>query len=220
MVIGQTAGMVGHDIRNPLQAITSDIYLAMTELSEMPEGKAKEGIKESLEGVAKNVEYINKIVQDLQDYAKPNVPVAKETDLEELCQTVLFKNGVPKNIEATCNINDDSKKIITDQSMLQRILSNLANNAVQAMPKGGKITLSAHGEAGSTVIEVQDSGGGISEEVKSKLFKPLFTTKAKGQGFGLAVVKRLTEALGGTVTYESELGKGTTFIIHLPPPKS
>lgn len=103
--------------------------------------------------------------------------------------------------------------------MLQRILSNLVSNAVQAMPSGGKLTLFAYEEAGSTVIVVQDNGVGIPEEVKSKLFAPLFTTKAKGQGFGLAVVKRLTEAMSGTVTYESAQNKGTKFIIRLPPPK-
>jgi two-component system CheB/CheR fusion protein len=217
--IGKTAGMVGHDIRNPLQAIASDVYLAKADLAEVPEGKAKEGIKESLDGVEKNVEYINKIVQDLQDYAKPNVPVAKETDLEALCQAVLFKNGVPENIAADYNVNSNVKRIITDESMLQRILSNLVNNAVQAMPNGGKLTLSAQEEAGNTVIEVKDSGVGIPENIKPKLFTPLFTTKAKGQGFGLAVVKRLTQALGGTVTFESEVGNGTKFIIRLPPQK-
>jgi two-component system CheB/CheR fusion protein len=215
--IGKTAGMVGHDIRNPLQAIASDIYLAKTELPEIPDGKAKEGIKESLDGVEKNVEYINKIVQDLQDYAKPNIPNAKETDLEALCKEVLFKNKLPENIKATCVVNVKAKKIVTDQSMLRRVLSNLINNAVQAMPEGGKLQVSAYQDAKNTVIEVQDSGVGIPEEVKSKLFTPLFTTKPKGQGFGLAVVKRLTEAIGGTVTYESELGKGTKFTLLLPP---
>ena len=209
--------MVGHDIRNPLQAIASDIYLAKTELPEIPDGKAKEGIKESLDGVEKNVEYINKIVQDLQDYAKPNIPNAKETDLEALCKEVLFKNKLPENIKATCVVNVKAKKIVTDQSMLRRVLSNLINNAVQAMPEGGKLQVSAYQDAKNTVIEVQDSGVGIPEEVKSKLFTPLFTTKPKGQGFGLAVVKRLTEAIGGTVTYESELGKGTKFTLRLPP---
>jgi two-component system CheB/CheR fusion protein len=217
--IGKTAGMVGHDIRNPLQAIASDIYLAKTELPEIPDSKAKEGIKESLDGVEKNVEYINKIVQDLQDYAKPNMPVAKETDLEALCKEVLFKNRLPENINATCVVNVKAKKIVTDQSMLRRVLSNLVSNSVQAMPEGGKLQVSAYQDAKNTVIEVQDSGVGIPEEVKSKLFTPLFTTKPKGQGFGLAVVKRLTEALGGTVTFESELGKGTKFIIRLPPPR-
>ncbi len=218
--IGKTAGMVGHDIRNPLQSIVSDIYLAKNELSEMPEGKAKEGIKESLEGVEKNVEYINKIVQDLQDYARPNVPVAKETDLEALCQEVVKNGGIPENINAACKINTNAKKIITDQSMLQRILSNLVNNSVQAMPRGGKLEVFAYLDADCTVIEVQDSGGGIPEEARSRLFTPLFTTKAKGQGFGLAVVKRLTETLGGTVTFESQEGKSTKFTVRLPPPKN
>ena len=66
------------------------------------------------------------------------------------------------------------------------------------------------------MITIQDTGVGIPEEVRPKLFTPLFTTKSKGQGFGLAVVKRMTEALGGTVTFESEAGKGTKFIISLP----
>ncbi len=70
-----------------------------------------------------------------------------------------------------------------------------------------------------SVITVEDTGVGIPESVKNKLFTPMFTTKAKGQGFGLAVIKRMTEALGGTVTFESQEGKGTKFIIRLPPPK-
>ena len=84
------------------------------------------------------------------------------------------------------------------------------------MPKGGKLTIHAYKEADDAVIAVKDTGGGIPEAAKSKLFTPMFTTKAKGQGFGLPVIKRMTEALGGTVTFESEEGKGTTFIVRLP----
>ena len=84
------------------------------------------------------------------------------------------------------------------------------------MPNGGKLTLYAYQEANDTVITVEDTGLGIPEEVKPKLFTPLFTTKSKGQGFGLAVVKRMTEALEGTVTFESESGKGTVFMVRLP----
>jgi two-component system, NtrC family, nitrogen regulation sensor histidine kinase NtrY len=84
------------------------------------------------------------------------------------------------------------------------------------MPDGGKLVVQVHREPHEVVITVQDSGLGISEDLKDKLFTPLFTTKAKGQGFGLAVVKRLTEALGGTVTFESEKGKGTKFVVRLP----
>ncbi len=217
--IGVTAGMVGHDIRNPLQAITSDIYLIKSDIDSAPKCIEKENIKESLSGIEKNVEYINKIVQDLQDYAKTITPSAQKVDLSGLCEEVLFKNGIPKNIQAVCKVGSEASKITSDSALLKRILSNLTSNAVQAMPEGGKLTLAAYKNEGDVVITVEDTGVGIAKEVKEKLFTPMFTTKARGQGFGLAVVKRMTEALGGSVTYESEVGKGTKFIIRLPPPQ-
>ena len=88
------------------------------------------------------------------------------------------------------------------------------------MPNGGELTLMRTQEASDIVITVQDTGVGIPEEVKPKLFTPLFTTKSKGQGLGLAVVKRMTEALNGTVTFESKEGNGTTFIVRLPPQRT
>jgi signal transduction histidine kinase len=87
------------------------------------------------------------------------------------------------------------------------------------MPKGGNLSIYAYRKGGGLVIEVQDTGEGIPNEVKNKLFTPMFTTKSKGQGFGLAVVKRITESMNGTVSFESEQGKGTKFIVRLPPPK-
>ncbi|MGA3059396.1 MAG: CheR family methyltransferase, partial [Candidatus Bathyarchaeia archaeon] len=211
--IGATAGMVGHDIRNPLQAIASDVYLVKSDLSVVPEGEVKEGMKESLEGIEKNIEYINKIVQDLQDFVRPLKPTVQKTDLEALCREVLFENGVPKNIDATCRVEKEAKKLIADPAMLKRILSNLVNNAVQSMPEGGKLDIHAFQDAGEVVINVQDTGVGIPKAIRPKLFTPLFTTKSKGQGFGLAVIKRMTEALGGTVSFESKVGKGNKFII-------
>jgi PAS domain S-box-containing protein len=214
--IGATAGMVGHDIRNPLQAITSDVYLARTDLATIPEGEDKESIKESLEGIASNVDYINKIVQDLQDFAKPINPVVEEVDFGGLCKEILSNNGVPKNIKSSWKAELGTKKMMSDPDLLKRILSNLVTNAVQAMPQGGKLDICSLKEAGDTVIIVQDTGVGIPQEVRAKLFTPLFTTKSKGQGFGLAVVKRMTEALGGSISFESEIGKGTKFIIRFP----
>jgi len=107
-------------------------------------------------------------------------------------------------------------KLKTDAAYLKRILTNLINNAVQAMPQGGKLTIMATAENGVVALSVEDTGEGIAEETKLRLFTPLVTTKSKGQGFGLAVVKRLTEALGGTVRFDSELGKGTRFTVELP----
>jgi PAS domain S-box-containing protein len=214
--IGQTAGMVGHDIRNPLQAIASDVYLLKTDLATMLECEIKQSVKESLEGIEKNVYYINKIVLDLQDFARPLNLHVKETDLKLVIDEVLRKNGLPQNVIVDVQIGTAAEKFMTDPTFINRIIQNLVNNAVQAMPKGGNLTISTYKESNDTVMSVKDTGVGIPEAVKSKLFTPMFTTKSKGQGFGLAVVKRMTEALGGTVSFESQEGKGTTFKVCLP----
>ena len=104
----------------------------------------------------------------------------------------------------------------TDPLYLKRILTNLTSNAVQAMPNGGKIAITATCKNNKVLITVADTGPGIPDEVKNKLFNPLFTTKAKGQGLGLAIVKKLTEALNGKVTVETQIGKGTQFIVEFP----
>jgi PAS domain S-box-containing protein len=214
--IGATAGMVGHDIRNPLQAITSDVYLAKSDLSPLEDSEEKKNALESLSEIENNVIYINKIVQDLQDFARPLNPIAKETNLKNLIEDLVKKNGIPKHIKVGIKVQNKAVHIVADPEIIRRALANLVNNAVQAMPEGGKLNIQANKETNDTVITVQDTGVGIPEEVRPKLFTPLFTTKSKGQGFGLAVVKRMTESMGGTVTFESELGKGTKFIIRLP----
>lgn len=214
--IGATAGMVGHDIRNPLQAITSDVYLAKTELAALQESEETKNAIESLDEIEKNIGYINKIVADLQDYARPITPAAKETDLEAICEEVLLKSDLPKTIKSSCKVDKAAKQVLADPELLRRVISNLVANAVQAMPKGGKLSINAYREEDNVVIEVLDTGVGIPEEVKPKLFTPLFTTKSKGQGFGLAVVKRVTESMNGTVSFESEQGKRTTFILRFP----
>ncbi|MGA2682077.1 MAG: PAS domain S-box protein [Candidatus Bathyarchaeia archaeon] len=217
--IGATAGMVGHDIRNPLQAITGDVFLAKTDLTSLPESEEKNSALESLQEIEKNVDYINKIVADLQDFARPLKPIVEETDLKRIIGDLLKKNGLPRNIKATVKVENDAGKVLADSTFINRILYNLVTNAVQAMPKGGKLTIHAYKEANDVLITVKDTGVGIPENVKDKLFTPMFTTKSKGQGFGLPVIKRMTESLGGTVTFDSQEGKGTTFIVRLPPKK-
>jgi PAS domain S-box-containing protein len=214
--IGATAGMVGHDIRNPLQAIISDVYLAKTELTLIPESEEKRNVLESLKEIEKNTDYINKIVADLQDFARPLNPQAEEADVKLIINDLLIKNGLPESIKVSVKVESDASKVFADSSFINRIMYNLVTNSIQAMPKGGKLTIHAFKDANDFVLTVKDSGVGIPEKVRSKLFTPMFTTKSKGQGFGLAVIKRMTEASGGTVAFESEEGKGTTFIVRLP----
>jgi len=217
--IGATAGMVGHDIRNPLQAITSDVFLVKTELASISDSEEKKNVLESMVEIEKNIDYINKIVQDLQDFARPLNPKIEESDLKTIVKTLTTKNGLPKNIKVSVEISDEASKVKADSYYLNRILYNLVTNAVQAMPNGGKLTIAAHKEANDTVLSIIDTGVGIPKEIHDKMFTLMFTTKSKGQGFGLPVVKRMTETLGGTVTFESQAGNGTTFTVRLPPKK-
>ena len=215
--IGATAGMVGHDIRNPLQAITGDVYLAKTELVSLPESEEKKNIQESLIEIEKNVDYINKIVQDLQDFARPLNPHTEAVDIKLIINEFLAKTVLPESVKVSVKVEPEASKVLADSTYINRIIYNLVTNAVQAMPNGGKLTIHAYKDADDVLLTVKDTGVGIPENVKGKLFTPMFTTKSKGQGFGLAVIKRMTEALGGTVSLESQVGKGTTFTIRLPP---
>ena len=107
-------------------------------------------------------------------------------------------------------------KIILDRTLFRRVLTNLIVNAVQAMPQGGKLTITASKEGESLTVTVQDTGVGIAQETLARIFSPFFTTKAKGQGLGLAVCRRLVEAQDGTITVKSELGKGSAFTFTIP----
>ena len=214
--IGETAGMVGHDLRNPLQTIVSELYLAEAELKEVPEGQMKISLQENLDSISEQTSYMDKIVSDLQTFVKP-VEVHKQiVNLKELTNSTMAQVSIPNNILTTMQI-EDRLMANTDPQLLKRVLINLITNSVQAMPQGGELTIKSFTNAGGHAeIEVEDTGEGISEEIKPKIFTPLFTTKSKGQGFGLAVCKRVIEAQGGTIGFESQVGRGTKFIIRLP----
>jgi two-component system, cell cycle sensor histidine kinase and response regulator CckA len=220
--IGRTAGMVGHDIRNPLQAIVCDLYLAKTELINLHDSESKAKAIESLDEIQANVDYINKIVQDLQDFGRILNPCIEEANIQLIIDDVLASQRIPENIHIVINVEENSQIVILDPDFIKRIADNLILNAIQAMPNGGKLTVEAKKDkqTNDILLIVDDTGIGIPESIKSEMFTPMFTTKSKGQGFGLAVVKRMVEALGGTVTFESEAGKGTKFIVRFPPPKS
>jgi signal transduction histidine kinase len=162
-----------------------------------------------------SLDYIDKIVADLQDYARPIKPAIQKLELEKIMKSLLQIN-IPRNIQVSYKINTDAKVINADFVLLKRILNNLVINAIQAMPDGGKLSINTRRELRNIVISVEDTGFGIPDHAKPSIFKPMFTTKAKGQGFGLVVVKRLTEVQGGTVNFESEIGKGAKFMVSLP----
>ena len=152
----------------------------------------------------------------MQDFARPLKPELVEVELCSAIPQLVATVNVPDNVEAKVECDNDMPITKLDLTFLKRILVNLTTNAVQAMPNGGKLTIKAGQEAKTVFITDFDTGVGIPDEIKPKIFQPLMTTKSKGQGFGLAVVKRLVEAQGGLITFESVLGKGTDFKITFP----
>lgn len=213
--IGETTAMVGHDMRNPLQAMTGALYLAKKlSRSERVEGR-KEAV-ELLDTIDDQILYMDKIVSDLQSYAGPVEAEPVETNLPNLVREVISNAHVPGNVETHVEVQEDLSSVMVDRTLLQRVLANLIINAVQSMPKGGNVTVTAYKEQESVTVTVEDTGEGIARENLENIFNPFFTTKAKGQGLGLAVCKRLVEAQNGTITVTSEVGKGSTFTLKIP----
>ena len=144
VAIGQMARMVGHDIRNPLQVIAGDLYLIDSDVSSLPEDETKKSLQESLRSVQDNLLYIAKIVEDLQDYAKPQKPNIQRIEIKKVIEEAMQLVPVSPNHQVVIDIEKDFPEIAADFSMMKRALTNLVNNAVQAMPNGGRLTLQVH----------------------------------------------------------------------------
>jgi len=220
VTIGQVAAMVGHDLRNPLQVLTNTLYLLEEGFKTQPSSQMAELLEDKrpmlLETMEGQVGYMNKIVCDLQDYARPLKPELGPINLRRLMDEILSATDLPESIEVSIEIEENVQELIVDQSLMKRAFTNLVANAVQAMPDGGRLAIRALKADKIALISIQDSGGGIPKENLEKVFTPMFSTKAKGQGFGLAACKRIVEAHGGTISLESSVGKGTTVFIKIP----
>lgn len=222
VAIGEVAVMIGHDLRNPLQAIVATTYLARAKIDSLSfkvqEQLEGQGLLEDLAFVDRQSNYMNKIVSDLQDYARPLNPKIANIHLNPFVREVLASIKIPENVEVQTEI-DDLLTWKADPTMMERVLTNLITNAIQAMPKGGKLVIDGDSSEEGTILNIRDTGEGIPPELISKIFNPLFTTKSKGMGLGLVVGKRLTETQGGSLEISSVIGKGTVAVIRMPDKK-
>lgn len=209
--IGELAGMVGHDLRNPLTGIKNATYFLKKKGKTIPETQ----YNEMLETIDTCVNYSNKIVNDLLDYSREIHLELKEYSLKNLMLESLAMVNVPEKVEIINHIADDTF-VKTDQDKIKRVFINLIKNGIEAMPNVGKLTIDSKKTNDLLEISFSDTGIGIPDEVLPKLFTPLCTTKAQGMGFGLAICKRLTEAHGGTISVKTANGLGTTFTVALP----
>jgi len=209
VIIGETTMMVGHDLRNPLQVLKGLSYGLKKRHADKPEAL------EAFDKIDKSIFYMDKIVSDLQAFGKKREADARMYPLRGLMNNALSQIEVPGDVEIVMEFPEDFM-VAVDWYMIQRLFINLLLNAVQAMPDGGKLYVKAHREEDSHVIMIGDTGVGIPEEDVENLFKPLFTTKAKGTGLGLAVCKKIVDAHNGSIEVESKVGKGTIFTVTLP----
>ena len=209
--IGELAGMVGHDLRNPLTGIKNSAYFMKKKGKEISPSQAQE----MLETINKCVDYSNKIVNDLLDYSREVRLELREESLKKLITESLSFLDIPEKVEVQ-NLLNEEPTVKVDADKIKRVFINLIKNAVDAMPNGGKVTIDSNMVEGRLEVSFADTGVGIAEDVLPKLFSPLVTTKAQGMGFGLAICKRIVEAHGGTIAVETVKDKGTTFTITLP----
>jgi len=157
------------------------------------------------------------IISSLIDFARPRAPVWQEVDINGIVQETLSRNGVPGNVMVIRRLDESLPAILADPDQLVQVFGNIIRNAIQAMPEGGRLTVKSKvSSPGWVSVSISDTGVGIPPKDQQKLFEPLFTTKAKGIGLGLAVSKILVEGHGGTIEVKSKVGEGSTFTVMLP----
>jgi PAS domain S-box-containing protein len=209
--IGETAAMVGHDLRNPLTGIAGATYYLKKKLGPKMDKKARE----MLELVQKSIEYSNKIISDLLEYSREIRLELTETTPKSIIKDALTLIKIPKNIR-TSDLTENKPKIKVDIPKMERVFVNIIKNAIEAMSKGGTLAITSKESNGNLEIAFTDTGVGMPKELVEKIWIPLFTTKANGMGLGLPICKRIVEAHGGNISVESTISKGTIFTITIP----
>jgi signal transduction histidine kinase len=215
--IGQMASVVGHEIRNPLAVINNSVYFIKTKLSNAGELDPKIGKHLSI--IESEIQQANGIINEILTFSrtrelKPAVHAINDF-LEELVSIYPF----PSHIQVVKDFAPENPNVFIDPDEMRQALRNLIGNGVEVMPNGGvlKVATQIMPQMKDWIrIDVSDSGGGIPQDVIEKIFAPFFTTKARGTGLGLAVVRKVVDRHKGKVEVESTVGQGTTFKIWLP----
>lgn len=211
--VGQLASTIAHELRNPLSSIRASAQHLRSEYSSNPE------LCEFLNIIIDEVDMLNTRTTEFLRFARPVEPDFQEVNLADLIRTTvqfmqsyMEEQGVRVEVEVAVPF-----PVTADPNQLKEALRNLIINAVQAMPEGGVLSIIAQPESGDRVsIAVCDTGVGIPPENLDRIFTPFFTTKAKGSGLGLANVQKIVESHGGTISVQSQEGKGTVVRLLLP----
>ncbi|MFH0924649.1 MAG: ATP-binding protein [bacterium] len=209
-VIGQLASSVGHELRNPLGVISNASYFLNMKMKVIKD----DAVKKNINIITREINNANKIITDLLDFARLKPSLRQPTDLNQLVSEILSRYLIPQNITIIKNLVKDMPPVSIDPLQVGQVFLNLIENAVQAIGnKEGVIQISTNIKNELSEVSFTDNGCGIPTGNLEKIFEPLFTTKAKGIGLGLAVSKSLAEANGAEILVKSQEGKGSAFMV-------
>lgn len=217
----ELAGGLAHELRNPLSTVMVNLKLLAEDLQDtaVPPEDARRRALRRVQTLRHEAERLQGLFDEFLRLAGSWSVKLEPVDLREVVrrmveflEPLLHSHGVELIVE----LPDAPIMCLGDQKLLSQALLNLAINAQQAMPHGGVLRLSASDQTEGAVIEVSDAGVGIPPEQQAQIMRPFFSTKPGGTGLGLSLTKRIAEEHGGTVTFASEVGKGTTFTLCLP----
>jgi len=218
--IGQLASGVGHELRNPLGAIKNAGFYIRRRVANTDIPSTEPRVMEFLDIIEEEVNSANKVITDLLGFSRVAKPAVAPANIAGIIEDALKYAPVPENIKLSKDINNGLPMVMVDGEQIKQVCLNITLNALQAMAeKGGRLDIRAADKGKFVEVEFIDTGGGIPDSIKKKIFDPLFTTKAKGVGLGLSVCKTIIERHEGDIKVKSQVGKGTTFIISLPTEK-
>ncbi len=218
-VTGQIAAGVTHEIRTPLNSLAINVQLLRRDLSRESTPPPFREILNTLGTVEYEITRINRILEEFVNFARLPAPQFEQVEVGSLLEEILKFLG-PHAAEAGVHIEASCASSVApvrgDQDQLREVFLNLGQNAMQAMPNGGVLGVEVGQDGGWAEIAVTDSGPGISEAERERIFLPFVSTKADGLGLGLAIVRRIVEEHGGSVSCQNRAGGGAAFVVRLP----
>jgi len=208
--LGQLAGSIAHELRNPLGVVSNAVYFLR-----LIQPEAEPRVQEYLEIIENEIHLAERIITSLLDYSRIRSPERQPYPLDHLVHQTLERYPPAAGIALALDLPPELPQVNVDALQIVQVFGNLLTNACQSMPGGGRLAIAAYQTGQEVAISIADSGAGIKPEHFPRLFEPLFTTKAKGIGLGLALCKNLVEANQGRIEVHSEWGQGSTFTVFL-----
>jgi two-component system, NtrC family, sensor histidine kinase HydH len=216
--IAQLAGGLAHEIRNPLSTLQLNLQL-MAEDLENPETPRERRALQRVERLHHEVRRLHGILENFLRFARIQGLDLHPADLNEVVQEIrdFFEPlALTKSIVIRTQLAADLPRVGLEPDLFKQALLNLVLNAEHAMPSGGELILTTRREGGTVVLDLTDTGVGMTEEVRSRIFDAFFSTRPAGSGLGLPTTRKIVEGHGGTIHVQSEPGKGSRFTIRLP----